>query len=213
MYNLCYDTCVTKQTLCIGKDKIMAPNLKFTQEQIVDVAFSIFREKGFSFVTARHISEKMDASTSPIYSYFKSMEALEKELEQRCLALFTQYQQTDRTGDIFLDLGLGVVLFAKNEPNLYKSLDSFYNSNQDQLESKMMNQIKEVHYFKGLGEATVRVILSKMKIFSLGLADLVLQNSPLVQTEEQIIKYLYEVGGAVILFEHVSDEEKLRILG
>jgi AcrR family transcriptional regulator len=88
----------------------------------VDAAFRIIREKGRDKLSARSLARELKCSTMPVYSYLKSMKTLVNDLEEKAIDLMLTYQTTSSTGQPFLDMGLGYVLFARNEQNLFRFL-------------------------------------------------------------------------------------------
>jgi AcrR family transcriptional regulator len=100
----------------------MPPKPKFTKEAIVEAAFNIVRRSGWQGLSARSIAEELNSSTRPIYTHLKSMEDLEENVVKRAGKLMMEYANETRTGDKWADQGLGFVLFAKNEKQLFKAL-------------------------------------------------------------------------------------------
>src|SRR4030042_199696 len=100
----------------------MPARSSFTREMFINAAFKIVRVKGWDRLSARSLAKELNCSTMPIYSYLKSMKRLNKELGKRAIGLLLTYQTTPRTRNTFLDTGLGYVLFAKRERNLFRFL-------------------------------------------------------------------------------------------
>ncbi len=82
----------------------------------------IVREKGMGHLTARSIASAMGSSTMPIYSSVSSMREVEEAVVKRSWELLQQYQLVSRSGDIYTDMGLGYVLFAKEEKHLFQCI-------------------------------------------------------------------------------------------
>ena len=85
-------------------------------------AFELVREKGLAGLSAPAVAEKMGCSTMPIYSHFKNMQALEDAVIQKAWNLVMAYESEQYTGDVWIDQAVGYVLFAREEPNLFKSM-------------------------------------------------------------------------------------------
>jgi AcrR family transcriptional regulator len=94
----------------------------FTKEAIVEAAFALTREKGWSGVTARNIAKKLGSSTMPIYSSMKSMDEIEVEVKARAEQLMLDYQKREYTANSALNLAVGYVTFARDERNLFRFL-------------------------------------------------------------------------------------------
>ena len=101
----------------------MAPKTKFRKGDTVEVAFNIVRRQGWEKLSARAIASELGSSTMPIYSNLGSMGDLEEMIVKKALDLQLLFQKTPRTGDPILDLGLGYVLFAKDERHLFKAIN------------------------------------------------------------------------------------------
>ena len=56
----------------------MPPKFKFDKEEIVQTAVEVVRQHGWNGLSARSIAKELNASTKPIYGYFKSMVVLEE---------------------------------------------------------------------------------------------------------------------------------------
>ena len=100
----------------------MPSESRFKQDDIIESAFRIVRQFGWEGLSARSIAEELGSSTMPIYSSLKSMNSLEEEVVKRSFILMREYMHTERTNDQWLDFGLGYVLFAKEERNLFRCL-------------------------------------------------------------------------------------------
>jgi len=100
----------------------MAQRTVFTKEMIVDAAFQLTRELGWSSVTARTIAQKLGSSTMPLYSTHKSMEEIEREVRLRSEACLHGFQRAKYTGEQLLDSAVGYIVFARDERNLFRFL-------------------------------------------------------------------------------------------
>ena len=94
----------------------------FTKEAIVEAAFTVTREQGWTGVTARNIAKKLGSSTMPIYSSMKSMEEIEAEVRARAERLLLDFQKRDYGGDLPMNMAMGYVTFARDERHLFHFL-------------------------------------------------------------------------------------------
>ncbi len=97
----------------------MPRKTQFTVEDVIKAAFELVREKGLSGLSAPAVAAKMGCSTMPIYSHFKSMQALEDEVVKKAWKMAMQYEEERHTGDAWADQAIGYVRFAREEPNLF----------------------------------------------------------------------------------------------
>ncbi|MDO4783443.1 MAG: TetR/AcrR family transcriptional regulator, partial [Capnocytophaga felis] len=101
----------------------MPKQTTITKEIIVETAFEMARKEGFAVLSARNIAKQIGCSTQPIYWCYKTMNELKSEVCQKALVHLKEcmcgYQ---KTGNPFLDLGLGYVRMAHTEPALFKAV-------------------------------------------------------------------------------------------
>jgi AcrR family transcriptional regulator len=100
----------------------MTQRMTFTREMIVQAAFALTREVGWGGVTARTIAQRLGSSTMPLYSSLKSMEELEKEVRKKAEELMHEYQRRPFAEERLLSSAVGYVVFARDEPNLFRFL-------------------------------------------------------------------------------------------
>lgn len=103
----------------------MPPKFKFTKEEITDAAFEITRKDGISALTARALATELGSSAKPVFSHFKSMDEVHKEVTARANALYNQYiQGAMLKGDYppYKASGMAYIRFAKEEKELFKLL-------------------------------------------------------------------------------------------
>ncbi|MBU4318752.1 MAG: TetR/AcrR family transcriptional regulator [Proteobacteria bacterium] len=189
----------------------MSAKIRYSEEDIVEAAFSVVRQGGWENCTARSIAKELGSSTMPIYSSLKSMEDLKKKILKKAVELMLQYQSRDTTHSDFLDMGLGYVLFAKEEQNLFKLLfhgeaqeqpghspggsagNLFQRSNHYVFDS-LIGRLADSESLEGFSREEKEKILNKAWIFSHGLAVL-LNNGVLSDLgSEEIISLLKETG-------------------
>ena len=180
----------------------------FTKDAFIDAAFKIVRTKGWDNLTARSLAKELSCSTMPIYSYLKSMNSLYEELRKKAVDLLIAYQTTPRTGQVFLDMGVGYILFAKEEKNLFRFLhqrkegkDRYQEIEKRIREAALRNltqNMKADPILEGLDEQTLRDVLMKMWIFAHGLAFLV-NNNAFADDDHDILEIIKETGKLLIL--------------
>lgn len=186
----------------------MPARSSFTRDAFIDTAFKIVRAKGWDKLSARSLAKELNCSTMPIYSYLKSMKRLNKELGKKAIDLLLTYQTTPRTGHTFLDMGLGYVLFAKHERNLFRFLfagndrrGGHNNAGKTLKEiafKDLVPKMKEGALLEGLDEQQLESILTKMWIFAHGLAFLINNNAFARDNENYIREILMETGLFII---------------
>lgn len=98
----------------------MPPKPKFTKEEIVAAALDLVSEKGMEGLTARELGVRMGSSAQPIFTIFRSMEEVQDAVRDAALTRFESYaRKVPQDIPAYLQLGMQMVLFAKEEPKLY----------------------------------------------------------------------------------------------
>ncbi len=85
-------------------------------------------------------------SIAPIYSNFKNIDELKTSVMEKTLKIVMNYTEREYSYNTFLNVGLGLIHFAKENNVLYKTL--FINSNEysylsDEFFSKNLEQMKK----------------------------------------------------------------------
>ena len=101
----------------------MPPKAKFSEQQIIEAAVAVTRERGIAAVTAREIAARLGVSTRPLFTYFDSVEELKHAVHHYAADLYQAYIKAGLQKPIpALGVGQQFVRFAKQEPELYKYL-------------------------------------------------------------------------------------------
>jgi AcrR family transcriptional regulator len=199
-----YSCCAWSQAAI--RERAMPPKVKFQKNDIVQTAFEIVRKRGFKELSARAVAQQLHCSTRPIYSYFNSMEELDVVILKKAAQLLVEYQTTERTGNVFLDIGIGYVLFALNEKHLFALMFNesvTFKRHRENIkilgiDASLIEAMKTDPGLEGMSEEQLRTILTKMWIFTHGLASLISVKDAKSGSEQDVIKILMEVGRAVI---------------
>ena len=101
----------------------MPPKVKFTSNEIIEVAVKITRAKGIDAVTAREVGRVLGVSSRPLFTYFDTVDELKREVYLYAKNLYKEYVENGLKAEIpFLGVGQQYIRFVKDEPNLYKYL-------------------------------------------------------------------------------------------
>ncbi len=191
----------------------MPPKIKYTKDEVIKAAVRVVEENGLKALTARSIAVRLGSSTAPVYNHFATMDELTLGVireTQRALLEYTSRPYTDR---IFLNMGTGVAMFAREHSQLYKAL---------MLEGDNYSEV--VHEFLGILETKMtkdgrfaplsvserHVLLRKMWTFTHGLASLICVGLIKDCDQDYITKTLLEIGTDVIgatLAKHKNDSK------
>lgn len=103
----------------------MPLKVKITAGMIIEAGFKIVKQFGWEAVNSRSVAKSLNCSTQPIYSAFKNMEQLKFEIIKMTTEVYDSYIKNFsliRTDKKYKQLGLAYIMFAKEEPNLFKLL-------------------------------------------------------------------------------------------
>lgn len=114
----CYQTAVIERPL----ECPIPPRRRYTPDRILDAALRVVREQGVDAVSARGVAQALGCSTAPVFRCFENMEALHEAVLDRILARFAEATEAPLDPDPLFAAGLGMVLFAADEPRLYEAL-------------------------------------------------------------------------------------------
>jgi AcrR family transcriptional regulator len=175
----------------------MPPKQHYTREDILDAAFSLVREEGLPSLSVRKIAERLGCSTAPVYTYCRDMEEVREAVMEKALDLLLAYSDKSYTDDVFLNVGVGLLVYARENPLLYREL--FLSGNRF---SHMLRRFNEIRIgtirsepVAGLlGPGKLQAIYDKLAVFSNGLAAMVCAGLLTDTSDAFFIKALWEAG-------------------
>ena len=101
----------------------MPPKPKFTREQVIDAAYELTVESGIDAVVAREVAKKLNTTTTPIFTYFETMDQLRDEVREKASKVCTDYlKESLNYYPAFKEFGLRWIRFSQAYPNLYSLL-------------------------------------------------------------------------------------------
>ena len=103
----------------------MPPKAKFTEEEIVEAAVNIAREKGIGAVTAREVGAALGVSSRPLFTYFSTVDELKRKVFEYTREMYRDVVREGLKKPIpALGVGQQYLRFAREEPQLYRLLPS-----------------------------------------------------------------------------------------
>jgi AcrR family transcriptional regulator len=178
----------------------MVRKSQFSREDVVNAAFMVVKKVGIDQLSARNVAHELGASTAPVYSNFENMEKLEEAVFAQAAAKFLDYTQQNHTDNAFLNMGIGVLMFARDCPQWYFAFSSRRQSGQDQMEgifTSLLDIMADLPDLEPLHPLERKLLLRKMAIFTHGLASEVCAGLSDDQTMKDFITLLEEVGLAL----------------
>jgi hypothetical protein len=194
------------------------PEKRFSTADIIEAAFSVIRKQGWDKCTARAIAQDLGASTMPIYSVLKSMKNLEDEITKRASDVLITYQTKKWSRFGFLDMGVGYVMFAQEEKELFRMMYYKQPGQEDDQERQkkyrgyvfdvLMDRLEHEEIMTGLSTEQRKEVLNKMWVFSHGLAMLINNYVIDPMTEQEITHFLMDTGGLIITGERARSPKE-----
>lgn len=179
----------------------MPPKKEYGKKEILEAAIKIADREGIKELSVRKIAGSLGCSTTPIYSNFKSMKNLETKLINYIVDILISYTEKTYTPNIFLNIGVGIVFFAREHKKLYNILftqSSKYKKMMERFHEATNRQMKTDKIIEYVSEEDRMDILQKMWIFTHGLSTLVSNGYMDDDSDENIINLLGRTGGDVI---------------
>ncbi len=169
-----------------------------TKEIIIDSAFDIVRKEGFAALSARNIAKKIACSTQPVYWVYKNMDDLKQDVIAKMIACLSEMIGSyKKTGNPFLDYGLGYICAAHTEPVLFKSIyvDNILGLKMTDVvpEQSMLETMKQDECCSGLSDAALMSTATQAWFLVHGIASLIVSGM-LVYDEERIEAILTAMG-------------------
>ena len=204
----------------------MAPEMKTTKGEILNAALDLVREGGIGNITARNVGEKLGLSSRPIYSFYSSMESLKQDVIEEIYNRYEHALLEVSSNDVLLNMGLGQLKFAREEPEFYtilrKSLYekkltkqllsepylSYLQSDKFLLSEPYLSYLRSDDFFSRFSLDSIKDILFKVKIFTDGLCEGVLNDALKDTSDEMFLKILTEVGEAIIEYSLKNQREE-----
>ena len=101
----------------------MPPKPKFTKEEIISAALELVSERGMDALTARDLGVRLGSSARPIFTVFRNMEEVQREVRRAAMERFNEYAgKAMRYTPAFKQFGMQMILFAEEEPKLFQLL-------------------------------------------------------------------------------------------
>ncbi len=182
----------------------MPPKTRFTRDMVLDTALEIVRDEGWPLLSARNIAKRLNSSVGPIYSILNSMGALEEELIRKVVDLLIESMKTPRTDDQTLNIGLGYIVFARDEKQLfrcflYEKYATLRRPYRKKLWGLFGKKFIDDNRYSDLTHEEINRHRRKMYVFSHGLAVLINTGSlPDRQNDKDIAAALRETRGMLL---------------
>lgn len=173
----------------------------YQREDVVAAALAVVLEHGFAQLSARRVAERLGASTAPVYSNFANMDELAQAVKLAIAELVIAETEIARSGEPFLDMGIGVLEFARQQPGLYGAV---FMPGADHAEAGLhvmqvlLGRMSTIESLAALDPAERLILLRKMAIFTQGLAVHITAGHTDQLAWEEVLTLLSEAGRAMV---------------
>jgi AcrR family transcriptional regulator len=176
----------------------MPPTTRYTRDAIVDAAFEIAKEHGFSGISTRAVARRLGCSVAPIYQNFATVDELVAAVVERVSALSGELIAAQTGPNPFENMGKASLAFARDYPALFREMalePNPYMASHEQIEDAMAGIMAEDPELAGWTDAERRRLFLKMRVFQLGLSAMVANGHlPSWMNEKATEELLLETG-------------------
>jgi AcrR family transcriptional regulator len=183
----------------------MAPKeTTFSRDVVIQAALDVVRRQGWEALTTRSVSKQLGASVMPIYSAFGSMDALFRETLKTIRRLLKEFTSRSYSGYPFLDIGAGVVAFARDEPFLFQALFQTRHGFQEvvaDVDAAILSWMKNDAQLRLLSDAQLARLYDNIGYYTMGLAAAVAAGRLADASDEAVVRLLKNMGNIVMFAE------------
>lgn len=179
----------------------MPPKISFKKTDVISAGLKIVKESGLNELSARKVAECLNSSTAPIYSYYNSIATLKHDVLLEAQKILIEYSTKLYTEIHFLNMGVGIVLFAREYHQFFRAIFLENTDCKDIISdflSVMQQEMTKDPMLTSLTLNDQEILLRQMWIFTYGLATMVYMGQIQVNGQDDIIAILDPMGLAAI---------------
>jgi AcrR family transcriptional regulator len=176
----------------------------FSPAAVADAALALVRRDGQESLSARNVARELRASVTPVYSACGSMEQLHRLVLERILHLLQDYTREPLSAMPFLNIGVGIVRFARDETNLFRALFHTRHGQRDiqlRFHASVLACMQADPTLGQLPRASLERIKDTIWLYTLGLATAIIAGIVTATTDNDIIRLLKDAGNIVMFAE------------
>lgn len=193
----------------------MPRKVQFTREMIIGAAINMVREQGPDSINARDLGAYLGCSSRPLFTAFRNMEELTDAVREEVSRQFAERvriaRDTHSPESAAKRMGMCIVGFAQDEPNLYKFIHWRGSKLVPFQElSKIMTKQYQTDYH--LSDEDAVAFFDHMMIFNLGLCSLI-TNGVRHFSREEVERILLDQFSATLAYyksgkHHVEEGQR-----
>lgn len=172
---------------------------KFTKNDLINAAFEIAKEKGFSAVTARTVAKRINGSVAPIYFNFKNIQDLIDAVVEKVFAISQEIlAKQEAPPNLYERIGRASFDFADQYPVFFRELvlnPNPYIGSYESVENQMIESLKDDPLVSSLSIKERRLLILKMKALQIGFQTLIAtQQTPSYISKNEMKELFIELG-------------------
>jgi AcrR family transcriptional regulator len=174
----------------------------FNNPRVLGAAIEVVRREGLESLSARSVANNLGSSVAPVYYSFRSMENLKREVLEWARRLMEEQAAQTFTDIGFLNIGIGVVVFAREEEQLFRALLISPAGAQGiscDLYASARIRMKEDTMLRRLPDASLKRLWDSFWLYTVGLAMTISREAD--RTNENIIRLLKNTANMLIFAE------------
>lgn len=187
----------------------MPKKVIFSKDIVFNKAFEMFEKQGLDVITARNLGKELKASPAPIYSNYSSIDELKEELITVAKNRFMEYIKRPFTDLEYLNIGMGICVFARENKELFRSIFLREQSFTDiirRFRDSVKAEIEKDERFTGLPVEFKDELLLDCWIFAHGYSTLIATG--FVEPTDEEIKERLMTGAGTILYKRLGELKK-----
>ena len=180
---------MSPRKLTLDKDRVLAASLQ------------LVRREGLPALSARAVADELCASVAPIYRAYASMDELGKAVLDAAMGQLDEYIARPYTDFAFRSAGVGLVMFARDEPRLFRAL-FVDQKHAGELVVRMRACLRQIvdqsPKLRRLSPVVRDELIMDLWIYAHGLASMVIANL-LPRPEPELVDRKLERVGAIVI--------------
>ena len=102
----------------------MPPSVRFSRDAVLKAAYQLINREGPAALNARAVAKELGGSTQPIFRLFANMDELRSAVIEMALQEWKRKLtlRMETSAFPYLTIGMAYLLFARDEPELFKLL-------------------------------------------------------------------------------------------
>jgi AcrR family transcriptional regulator len=183
----------------------MSPRpVAFSRDRIRHAALAVVRRRGLDGLSARAIATALRSSVAPVYQAYGSMGDLTRAVLEDARRRLDERTRRAYTDIPFLNVGVGMVEFARDEHRLFQALFLSRHHQRDILETfraSVLSRMKEDAALQLMPDRSLERVLDRIWLYTLGLATAIVYDQMPDTRTDTIVRSLKDMGNILMFAE------------